>query len=1033
MGHGSRTPAVREGRDCMALSTNLISGLASGFDWRTAVDQLIQIERAPVNQMTARKRDTEAELTAWQSFNTKLLSLKSAAETLKDHRSFYLYSANASTDSATVQASDLITFSTTDEASPGSYDIVVKALATAQKLSSRSFTDTSGSLGAAYTGDILINGAAVSISAADSLRDVRDKINNANSGTRASGVLASIVHYGPNDDRLILTAQDTGASGISLLNGSSADLLELFGWKDGTASLKNAVTGGGQSDALTSSTQAVKTLLGLSTTQSGTIQIRDGNGAYQDVAVDLSTDSLETIRSKINDASIAGVSASIVTETSGGTTTYRLQVNGSQDFLDDQNILETLGILHNGVSDVQGTRSANAMTAKGQAMDGDTLLTDLDGYGTYTAGDSITLSGKDHDNNDVSSLFTITEASTVQDLLDAVEAAFGNVLAYVTSEGKVEVADMQTDAGSLSVSLSATIQDAYSSLDWGAFSALGTVRERELVQAGDALLELDGVEITSQDNVLDDLLPGVTLNLRKADAGTTVSLNVERDVDAVMGKMESFVEAYNGVASFIRQQQSYDTEKQSPGGVLFGDGTLSSVKSDLTGVLLQSVWGVSQEYSTMGLMGIRLDNEGHLSIDRDTLRGYLNTNFNDVRDLFAVRGTSSAGALEYVGSTRDTRSGQYVVHITQAAARSTATADNAVGATLGTDETLTITEGGSIAEVSLTADMTLSEAVRVINAELDTVHTEKLTGSEALLSGGAAATSAATWASLDGTTLSDGDVVSFTGTTRKGTSVSGSYTISDAASDTLQGLLSAIESAFNSEVTAGMDGSGHIVVTDKTQGASGLSLVINEPDGKGLEFGTVLTTNEGGQEGRYAMTITASAEGGRLILSHESYGSAYGFSVSETANVFWSADQAVDNGKDVAGTINGESATGSGQVLTGDKGQSSVAGLSLRYTGTDQDADVGSLKLTLGVAELFERSLFNITDSFEGYVALKQTSLQGRIDNYDTRIAKMEVRVDLKMETMINRFVAMEKALSTIQNQSAWLTGQIQSLTAMWR
>jgi hypothetical protein len=31
----------------MGLSTNLISGLASGFDWRSMIDELMKIERRP--------------------------------------------------------------------------------------------------------------------------------------------------------------------------------------------------------------------------------------------------------------------------------------------------------------------------------------------------------------------------------------------------------------------------------------------------------------------------------------------------------------------------------------------------------------------------------------------------------------------------------------------------------------------------------------------------------------------------------------------------------------------------------------------------------------------------------------------------------------------------------------------------------------------------------------------------------------------------------------------------------------------------
>ena len=89
---------------------------------------------------------------------------------------------------------------------------------------------------------------------------------------------------------------------------------------------------------------------------------------------------------------------------------------------------------------------------------------------------------------------------------------------------------------------------------------------------------------------------------------------------------------------------------------------------------------------------------------------------------------------------------------------------------------------------------------------------------------------------------------------------------------------------------------------------------------------------------------------------------------------------------------------------------------------------MGDIKLTIGTAELFDRVLYNITDSYDGYVAFKENSLQDNIDSLQTRMDQMEARLNQKMERMINQFVAMESALSKIQSQSQWLAGQINNL-----
>jgi flagellar hook-associated protein 2 len=250
----------------------------------------------------------------------------------------------------------------------------------------------------------------------------------------------------------------------------------------------------------------------------------------------------------------------------------------------------------------------------------------------------------------------------------------------------------------------------------------------------------------------------------------------------------------------------------------------------------------------------------------------------------------------------------------------------------------------------------------------------------------------------------------------------------------VQGLLSAIETAYGNGVIASIDDSGHIVVTDKYVGESQVSITFDYTQSQSDDiFGSVLTSNAGGQEGRYVMQITASNDGSdHLTLAHDNYGSKYSFTVSETDDILWTGgDQTVDNGLDVAGTINGEAATGSGQILTGNDDEANVDGLIVKYTGATTGA-VGTVTLTLGTAELFDRALFNMTDDYEGYVAFRQDSLQDSIDDFDDQIKEMEARLDRKMETMINRFVAMEVALSKIKNQSEWLTGQINATYSGW-
>jgi flagellar hook-associated protein 2 len=939
---------------------------------------------------------------------------------------------------------------TSESASIGSHSLKINSIAYAEKLSSKSFTGTSEALGASYAGDILINQAVISIAATDTLSDVMNKINSANSGTDPTGVTAGIVNYGPGDYRLILTSDSTGKAGIGLLNGGATDILNQFGFIDTSRVAKNQLAGADRSDRFTSTNVSIQSLLGLTTAQTsaaGDIKINGQNIG----AIDLSTDTLTTLQSKFANATPDGLTASITTETEDGKTFYRLMIEGSANtYTDKSNILETLGFIEGGVSDVYGVTGDIANTSGGAAITAATLIKDIDGYTGYVSGDYIHLEGTDTDGNPVptGSTLVLSDTTTVDDLLTKIESLFGanpgDVTATVTGTGKLMVVDNTPGTSPLSVKINVKNSDNSPdpTLLFDTDGDLGTaasVRQRQITAGADASVVIDGVSVTSETNTIDDVLTGVTLDLIKADPATTVTLNIARDLDAIIAKINAFVESYNSIASYIHTQTSYDTTEEKVGGILFGDGTLASVKSDLTSTLLQSVWGVSSEFSTLGLVGINVDTEGQLSVDETKLRGYLTTNFNDIQKLFVANGEASVGTLSYISHSNNTKAGEYTVDITTVATKSVSEASD--NTSLSGDEELTIVEGEKTAVVSLTSGMTMSQIVDAINSELDTVYTQSLVGSKQLYSGSGGTTpitAATTWNSVyvSATTsagLINNDVISFSGTTRSGGAVSGSYTILDTATDTVQGLLSAIETAFNNEVTAAINGSGQIMLTDKTSGASNLSLTIDEPLTSTLDFGTVSTTNPGGQEGRYAIPVTASADAtDHLVLTHDAYGSAYIFTVTQANNRLWTDGAVTINlGSDVAGTINGEAATGSGQVLTGNSGDANVDGLVVKYTGS-ATGSIGTVKLTLGVAELFDRALFAMTDSFDGYIAFKQESLQDSITSYTTQIGEMEARLERKREQLLNSFIKMELALQQIQSQSSWLAGQLTAASSGW-
>ncbi len=147
-----------------------------------------------------------------------------------------------------------------------------------------------------------------------------------------------------------------------------------------------------------------------------------------------------------------------------------------------------------------------------------------------------------------------------------------------------------------------------------------------------------------------------------------------------------------------------------------------------------------------------------------------------------------------------------------------------------------------------------------------------------------------------------------------------------------------------------------------------------------VDAGETLTVSEGGKTVTFTTTAGESVnsnlnefefrlreagmdlnlirdEGGTIKLEHKEFGSDQNFSVaSSTAGVLSTVGNVTEEamvGQDVKGTINGEEAVGSGQILTGKSNAPNVAGLAIRYTG-DQTTPEGE---TAGTVSTFQNSL----------------------------------------------------------------------------
>ena len=326
-----------------------VSGLASGVQWHDLIEQVITAERVRrVQPLSGQIDASRKRIEAWNEFRALVSRLEVAARQLRDGEAYRSFVANGGTSPQSGRS--LVTATASAAATPSSYGIEVQQLARAEKLASGAIGDVTAplhTLDPAFSGGtISINGREVVIEATDTLAQVRDRINGANTGSTPSGVTASILTVDANDHRLILTSERTGAAGIRLDDGGSPVLAQL-----GISSVS-------RSAAFQDSTSTLAALLGLSTPPAVRTVVIEG----REITVDLANDSLQSVLNRVRSEAIdAGEDpdavARIVTDGDGSRLEVRGSVTGRVDDAETRAILEALGFSREGLA-TAGTDSS---------------------------------------------------------------------------------------------------------------------------------------------------------------------------------------------------------------------------------------------------------------------------------------------------------------------------------------------------------------------------------------------------------------------------------------------------------------------------------------------------------------------------------------------------------------------------------------------------------------------------------------------------------------------------------------------------
>jgi flagellar hook-associated protein 2 len=506
-----------------------------------------------------------------------------------------------------------------------------------------------------------------------------------------------------------------------------------------------------------------------------------------------------------------------------------------------------------------------------------------------------------------------TSAKTVQiadgslsGIRDAVNNADIGVTASIVFDGtSYRLAFTSVDSGAAN-SLEITVSDDDGNNDDASglslFSFNSTSNNMLQTQAAqDAMVAINGIDISSDSNTLKNNIDGMTLNLLSTGSST---LAVSKDTSVISTNIENFVEQHNNLIKTINDLSDYNAETKTA-GVLTGDAVLRTLDSQFRRILSTPVTGVPDEFSILANIGItRSTTDGTLVVDSSKLSDAIRDNADAITGLFSAYGTATDSLIDVTSSTESALGGEYAVNITQLATKGKVVGSTAAVLTInsGVNDTLTVAVDGTESTVTLAA---------------------------------------------------------------------GTYTAASLATEV------------------------------QTQ----------------LNASSVLQTA--------GVSAVVAESGGVLTLTSNSYGSVSTLSINGgTAAIdLFGATPVATDGLDVAGTIGGVSATGSGQALTG---SGDASGLEITISG-GLLGDRGVINFSRGYAEQLDTALTGMLAS-DGIFSSVTESLNNRIKDIGDDREALARRMEAFEARLRKQFTALDLLVSNLQSTSSFLTNQLAAI-----
>ena len=158
--------------------------------------------------------------------------------------------------------------------------------------------------------------------------------------------------------------------------------------------------------------------------------------------------------------------------------------------------------------------------------------------------------------------------------------------------------------------------------------------------ASDSEFVYNGITINRSTNSIDDLIIGVTIDLK--EEGTSSQVKITQDTEVIAQEIALFVENYNNLATNIDDMTLAD-RATSKAGIFNGDSFIKSIGRDITKI----IESVNENNDAIVNYGIEIDRNGFMSFDSEKFNEKIASDPQSLETFFV--GESDPITFEYSG------------------------------------------------------------------------------------------------------------------------------------------------------------------------------------------------------------------------------------------------------------------------------------------------------------------------------------------------------------------------------------------------